>query len=233
MGIEGIDPRMSAGTYVDPADWNRLIRDPETILIDTRNEYEAAIGRFRNAVNPHTESFRDFPEYVRKNLDPEKHRRIAMYCTGGIRCEKSTAYLKELGFEEVYHLKGGILQYFEEIPEEASMWEGECFVFDNRVAVGHTLEKGVYELCHACRRPISEDDRSHSHFCEGVSCPHCYHETTPRRKDRFLERERQMELARQRCENHIGTEAAAIQARRRRQKQMRKDAVRKKQERAV
>ena len=159
MGVTGIDPNRVVGTYVKPEDWNDLISDPEVKLVDTRNEYEVAIGTFKNAANPQTETFRDFPEYVKTNLDPGKHKKIAMYCTGGIRCEKSTAYLKEQGFDEVYHLQGGILKYLETVPEDESLWQGECFVFDNRVSVNHKLEKGSYDQCHACRLPITDDDK--------------------------------------------------------------------------
>lgn len=204
LGIEGIDPLKTVGTYVEPKDWNELISDPETILIDTRNDYEIGIGTFRNAVNPETETFREFPEYVEKNLDPSKHRKVAMFCTGGIRCEKSTAYLKELGFDDVYHLKGGILKYLEEVPKEESLWEGECFVFDNRVAVKHNLEKGEYDQCHACRMPITEEEKLSEFYVKGVSCPHCHDQFSKDRKERFKERERQIELARERGEDHIG-----------------------------
>ena len=204
MGVEGIDPRQTVGTYVAPADWNDLISDPDTLLIDTRNDYEVGIGTFKRAVNPQTQSFRDFPDYVEQHLDPAQNRKVAMFCTGGIRCEKSTAYLKQQGFEEVYHLKGGILKYLEEIPEEESLWEGDCFVFDNRVAVGHALEKGKYDQCYACRMPITEDDKQHEHYEKGVSCPHCIDQTDDERKARFKERERQVQLARTRGETHIG-----------------------------
>ncbi|CAG19652.1 conserved hypothetical protein [Photobacterium profundum SS9] len=156
MGVEGIDPRHVVGTYVKPKDWNALIADPDVFVVDTRNDYEIEIGTFKHAVNPETESFREFPEYVEKNLDPEKHKKVAMFCTGGIRCEKSTAYLKEQGFDEVYHLEGGILKYLEEVPEKESLWEGECYVFDGRVAVDHQLEKGQYSVCNACRLPITD-----------------------------------------------------------------------------
>jgi UPF0176 protein len=204
LGIEGVDPRHSVGTYVEPKDWNLLISDPDTLLIDTRNDYEIGIGTFQNAINPNTGSFREFPEYVRQNLDPDKHRKVAMFCTGGIRCEKSTAYLKELGFDEVYHLKGGILKYLEEVPEEESMWKGECFVFDNRVTVDHSLAKGKHDQCHACRMPITESDKQSPVYEKGVSCPHCHGKYTDDRIARFRQRERQIQLARQRGETHIG-----------------------------
>jgi UPF0176 protein len=206
MGVEGIDPRFSAGTYVEPEQWNQLIDDPEVLLIDTRNEYEIEVGRFDNAVNPHTTSFRDFPDYVRDNLDPTTHRKIAMYCTGGIRCEKSTAYLKQQGFEEVYHLKGGILKYLEKVNQQASKWQGECFVFDERVTVDHSLEKGSYDQCHACRLPITEDDKLSASYQQGVSCPHCFDQKSDQDRARFAERQKQVELARLRGVSHIGPE---------------------------
>ena len=204
MGIETIDPKEIVGTYVKPEDWNDLISDPDVILVDTRNDYEVAIGTFKNAVNPDTTVFREFPAYVEENLNPNKHKKVAMFCTGGIRCEKSTAYLKTQGFEEVYHLQGGILKYLEDVPEENSMWEGECFVFDNRVSVNHQLEKGSYDQCHACRMPITEEDKQHPNFLHGVSCHHCHDQTDEVQKQRYLERQKQIELARQRGEEHIG-----------------------------
>lgn len=204
MGVKNIDPRRVAGTYVEPEDWNKLIADPEVLLIDTRNEYEVQVGTFKSAVNPNTDTFREFPDYVKQNLDPAKHKKIAMFCTGGIRCEKSTAYLKEQGFGEVYHLKGGILRYLEKVPEEQSIWQGECFVFDDRVTVNHQLEPGSYDQCHACRLPITEEDKQSEYFQQGVSCPHCFNQHTPSQKKRFQEREKQMQLARQRGEAHLG-----------------------------
>lgn len=204
MGIETIDPKKIVGTYVKPKEWNDLISNPDVLLVDTRNDYEVAIGTFKDAVNPNTETFRQFPKYVEENLDKNKHKKVAMFCTGGIRCEKSTAYLKTQGFEEVYHLEGGILKYLEEVPEEESLWQGECFVFDNRVSVNHDLEKGIYDQCHACRMPITEDDKKHEHFIHGVSCHHCHDETSDLQKQRYIERQRQIELAKQRGEEHIG-----------------------------
>ncbi len=205
MGIEGIDPNRSVGTHVKPSDWNALISDPEITLVDTRNTYESAIGSFRNATMANTESFRDFPQYVRDKLDPITHRKIAMFCTGGIRCEKSTAYLKQLGFDEVYHLQGGILKYLEEVPESESLWQGECFVFDNRVSVDHALEKGSYDQCHACRLPITETDKQSRKYQQGVSCPACYDRNTDSQRKRFAEREKQVRLAKLRGESHIGS----------------------------
>ncbi len=223
LGVEGIDPRRSVGTYVEPEEWNDLISDPDTVLIDTRNEYEIGIGTFRNAVNPNTETFREFPEYVKEHLDPKKTAKVAMFCTGGIRCEKSTAYLKQLGFENVYHLKGGVLKYLEEVPEEKSMWEGECFVFDNRVSVGHGLVKGEHDQCHACRVPITEEDKRSPLYEKGVSCPRCHAAYTAERKARFKERERQIALARERGENHIGDAANQTAEKRRARKRLLKE----------
>ncbi len=208
MGVEGIDPKRVVGTYVDPKDWNRVISDPEVVLIDTRNDYEYQVGTFKNAINPNTESFREFPQYVKEHLDPKKHLKVAMFCTGGIRCEKSTAFLKEQGFGEVYHLKGGILKYLEEVSEQETLWEGECFVFDERVTVNHALEKGQYDQCHACRMPITEEDKASAKYEVGVSCPHCFGQKSLEQKRRFAEREKQIELAKLRGENHIGSEAA-------------------------
>jgi len=224
LGIEGIDPLQTVGTYVEPKDWNELISDPETLLIDTRNDYEIGIGTFKNAVNPNTDTFREFPEYVRENLDPAKHRKVAMFCTGGIRCEKSTAYLKEQGFEGVYHLKGGILKYLEEVPVAESLWEGECFVFDNRVAVDHSLAKGDYDQCHACRMPITEEDKQSEQYEKGISCSYCHDKSSAEQKLRFQERERQIKLAQKRNEEHIGGKMPQLQKKRREQKLQQKEA---------
>lgn len=218
MGVEGIDPKRVVGTYVEAAEWNTLISDPEVLLIDTRNQYEVEIGTFKNAVNPATDTFREFPDYVRDNLDPARHKRVAMFCTGGIRCEKSTAYLKEQGFDEVYHLKGGILKYLEEVPQEQSLWQGECFVFDDRVTVDHNLERGDYDQCHACRRPITDADKQRPEYRQGVSCHQCADSLTEAQKARFAEREKQMQLARQRGETHVGGDAAHIIAERKARK---------------
>jgi UPF0176 protein len=204
MGVNGIDPQKIVGTYVKPRDWNSLISDPDVVVIDTRNSYEYNIGTFERALDPKTETFREFPSYVAQNLDPAKHKKVAMFCTGGIRCEKSTAYLKEQGFDEVYHLEGGILKYLEEVPEEQSLWRGECFVFDNRVAVNHKLEKGIYDQCHGCRYPITEEDMCSDKYMPGVSCPRCYASLTEEQKVRFTERQRQIQLAKERNEAHLG-----------------------------
>ena len=222
MGVEGIDPNQVVGTYVKPNEWNALISDPEVLLVDTRNDYEIEIGTFKNAINPNTENFREFPEYVKNNLDKNKHKKVAMYCTGGIRCEKSTAYLKEQGFEEVYHLEGGILKYLEEVPESETMWQGECFVFDGRVAVNHNLEQGEYDQCFACRYPITEQDKASEHYIKGVSCPKCHDKMTAEQKSRFAERERQINLAKQRGDIHIGGEVKDIIEQRRVEKKQSK-----------
>ena len=205
MGIEDIDPA-NRGSYVLPADWNELINDPEVTLIDTRNDYESAIGSFASAIHPQTKSFRDFPAYVKQNLDPQTHRKVAMFCTGGIRCEKSTAYLRQQGFDEVYQLKGGILNYLDQVPESESAWNGECFVFDNRVSVNHALEKGSYDQCHACRLPITDADKTSPQYHPGVSCPACYDTKSSSDRGRFGEREKQVQLARSRGELHIGAD---------------------------
>lgn len=226
MGVEDIDPNHIVGTYVEPEQWNELISDPDVLLVDTRNKYEYEIGTFEGAINPETDSFRQFPDYVKKNLDPDKHKKVAMFCTGGIRCEKSTAFLKQQGFEEVYHLKGGILKYLEDVPEEQTKWLGECFVFDNRVTVNHKLERGQYDQCHACRMPITEEDKNSEYYQQGVSCPHCFDKHDSQQVKRYAERERQMELARQRGESHIGQTMQQTIEDRRRQKLKFKDRQR-------
>ena len=204
MGQPDVDPRARVGNYVEPADWNDLIRQDDVVVIDTRNDYEVAIGTFEGALNPNTETFREFPDYVKKNLDPKKHKKVAMFCTGGIRCEKSTAYAKEQGFEEVYHLEGGILKYLEEVDQPDSLWQGECFVFDNRVSVKQGLEPGEYALCHGCRWPITDADRQSEKYEEGVSCPACHDTLTDEQRQRFRDRQKQIELARQRNVPHVG-----------------------------
>lgn len=218
MGVENIDPNHIVGTYVKPEEWNALISDPDVILVDTRNDYEVQIGTFKNAMNPNTTSFREFPEFAKQQLDPAKHRKVAMFCTGGIRCEKSTAFMKQQGFNEVYHLEGGILKYLEDVPEEESLWEGECFVFDNRITVNHRLERGSYDQCHACRMPITEQDKLASTYQRGISCPHCYDEHDETQRQRYAERERQVQLAKRRGEPHIGESMAETIVRRRQEK---------------
>ncbi len=204
MGQPGIDPLSSAGAYVDPSDWNALIADPDTIVIDTRNDYEVAIGTFRGAVDPATKSFREFPAWAEANREMLEGRKVAMFCTGGIRCEKATAYVRSLGLEDVYHLKGGILKYLEEVPASESLWDGECFVFDERVSVGHGLQEGEAELCRACRMPLTAADRASPLYEPGISCPHCHDVRSEEDRARYAERQRQVELADRRGEEHIG-----------------------------
>jgi UPF0176 protein len=193
LGVEGINPLDAVGTYVDPEDWNALISDPDVTLIDTRNDYEVAIGTFKGAESPETHSFREFPKYVEENLDPSQHKKVAMFCTGGIRCEKSTALLKQRGFEEVYHLRGGILRYLEVVPEHESQWEGECFVFDRRVSVGHGLQVSDHVMCFGCGWPVTRDQQLHPDYVPGVHCPNCAGEITDEQRRRFTERQRQIE----------------------------------------
>jgi len=207
MGCPDINPAQNAGTYVEPQDWNKLISDPDVMVVDTRNHYETAIGSFKGAVDPETTSFREFPQWA-KTLselpEGEKPKKLAMFCTGGIRCEKSTALMRQYGFDEVYHLKGGILKYFEDVPYEDSLWEGECFVFDSRVSVDHKLEKGIYDLCYACRMPITQENMDDERYLPGISCPHCFETKSEEQLARYKERQRQMALARKRGEDHIG-----------------------------
>jgi len=196
MGVEGVDPLKKAGTYVLPKEWNALIQDEDTILIDTRNDYECAIGTFAGAVCPGIRIFRQFPKWVEEHdAELRKKKKIAMFCTGGIRCEKSTAYVRGLGFDQVYHLKGGILKYLEEIPQEKSLWQGECFVFDERVSIGHGLVEGELALCRACRRPLTVEARTAPHYVEGISCEACYEERSDEDRARFRERQSQVLLA--------------------------------------
>jgi UPF0176 protein len=222
MGVEGIDPRQVVGTYVKPQDWNDLISDPEVLVVDTRNDYEVEIGTFKNAVDPKTTSFREFPNWANKNIDRAKTKKIAMFCTGGIRCEKSTAYMKEQGFDEVYHLEGGILKYLEEVPKDQTLWQGECFVFDNRVAVDHDLKRGSYDQCHACRMPITEQEKTLDSYQEGLSCHHCFDRVSDEQKQRFAQRQKQVQLAKARGEKHIGSAAQQDTERRRAEKKARK-----------
>ncbi len=182
MGVPGVDPEHLVGTYVDPQDWNTLLADPEVLLVDTRNAYEVKVGSFRNAVSPDTDSFREFPDYVARELRGQEQRPIAMFCTGGIRCEKATSYLRAQGFEKVYHLRGGILKYLEQVPEEQSLWDGECYVFDERVAVGHGLKPGHTRQCDACGQPLSLSEQASPEFDPGVSCPRCIAQLTPQRR---------------------------------------------------
>jgi len=197
LGRPEANPTERVGTYVPPAEWNRIISDPAVVLVDARNDYEVNIGTFKGAVNPHTESFRELPDYLTSHLDPQRHPQVALFCTGGIRCEKATAYLLKQGFQEVYHLQGGILKYLEEVPETESLWEGECFVFDERVAVRHGLQPGSHDLCYACGHPVSASDRAHPHYEPGISCPHCYGEMTPEKQAKQAMRQRQRHQKRQ------------------------------------
>ena len=188
LGLPEVDPNEKVGTYVEPENWNDLISNPEVIVIDTRNDYEISIVTFKGAENPQTQTFRDFPEYVKQNLDSHKHKKVAMFCTGGIRCEKASSYLISQGFQEVYHLKGGILKYLEEIPPEESLWEGECFIFDQRITVSHNLETGNQELCFGCGYPVSETDKTSPKYEKSISCPHCFHTLTPEKRKRLQQK---------------------------------------------
>ena len=226
MGIPGVNPGGNEGTYIEPEDWNDLIADPEVMLIDTRNEYEVRVGKFTGALNPDIETFRDFPAYVRANLDPKKHKKVAMYCTGGIRCEKSTAWLKSEGFEEVYQLHGGILKYLEDVPQEQSQWKGDCFVFDDRVTVNHQLRPGDYIQCNACRMPLSAVEQKSPDFVQGVSCSYCHDKTSEQKKAACEERERQMQLASAQGASHLGQDAIQTQQLRASAKRQRKEQQR-------
>ncbi|MBF8222498.1 oxygen-dependent tRNA uridine(34) hydroxylase TrhO [Halomonas sp. 328] len=202
LGVPGIDPNDTVGTYVEPEQWNQVISDPEVLVIDTRNDYEVAIGSFEGAIDPKTTTFREFPDYVRQHYDPSKHKKVAMFCTGGIRCEKASSFMLKEGFEEVYHLKGGVLNYLEKVPEAQSLWRGECFVFDNRVTVRHDLSRGDYDQCHACRMPVSAEEMRSEQYEPGVSCPHCYDSLPEKTRAAARERQRQIELAKARGEPH-------------------------------
>jgi UPF0176 protein len=204
MGVEGVDPRASVGHYVRPEDWNEVISAPDVAVIDTRNDYEVSLGTFRGAIDPGTHSFRDFPAWWEANRERFHNKRIAMFCTGGIRCEKSTNYLLSQGVEEVMHLKGGILQYLEDVPADQSLWDGECYVFDARVSVGHGLVPGQNSSCGACRRPVTPEGRQNPAYEEGVCCAACVDEYSAEDRDRFRERQKQMKLAEKRGERHLG-----------------------------
>jgi len=214
MGVPEIDPSRYAGTYVQAQDWNALINDPEVLLVDTRNEYEVRVGSFEGAVNPHIDTFAEFPAWIQNEENRQGKKKIAMFCTGGIRCEKSTAYLRQQGFDEVYHLKGGILKYLEEVPPEQSQWQGECFVFDERVTVGHGLVPGPYDLCRACRQPISEEDKASPLFVHGVSCPHCHGKHDENKLRGFAERQKQIALSNARGQRHVGQALPPVEVRR-------------------
>lgn len=208
LGVPDLKTAEMVGEYVPPAEWNALITQPDVVLIDTRNDYEVGIGTFQNAINPKTDSFSQFPEWVAEQRKPggvlAGNPRVAMFCTGGIRCEKSTAFMRSQGFDEVYHLQGGILQYLEDIPAEQSTWVGECFVFDERVSVGHGLKRGDYSFCRACRMPINAAEKALPQFEEGVSCPYCHGSLDEAKVDRLRERQKQMLLAKERQERHVG-----------------------------
>jgi UPF0176 protein len=208
MGMPNIDPNAAVGRYVEPEDWNELISSDDVVTIDTRNDYEVRIGAFEGAIDPEIKTFREFPEWFRAFRETRPNAKIAMYCTGGIRCEKSTSFAREEGIDDVFHLKGGILKYLEVVPPEQSLWEGECFVFDGRVAVKHGLEQGEYASCHACRDPLAPEDLRSPHYVPGLSCPYCYDKTSPKQRERYAERHKQSELARLRGDKHLG----AVQA---------------------
>ncbi|MEG4573460.1 rhodanese-related sulfurtransferase [Microcoleus sp. N3A4] len=204
MGVPDINPRLMAGKYVKPDEWNKLLDDPDVVVVDVRNDFEVSMGTFEGAINPKTKSFSELPEWVLQETALRNKPKVAMFCTGGIRCEKSTAFLRSQGFEEVYHLEGGILKYLETVPEAESRWEGECFVFDERVSVSQGLKSGNYELCRGCRHPISEEDKASELFVLGVSCPHCHDSKTETKKQALSERQRQIDLAKRRNQVHIG-----------------------------
>ncbi len=207
IGDKSIDPTKSAGEYVEPEDWNDLIGDKNTIIIDTRNNYEYSIGTFKNSLNPNTTKFREFPKWLKKNkftAHEKNNKNIAMFCTGGIRCEKASSLMKKRGFKNVYHLKGGILKYFESVSKEKSRWQGECFVFDDRVSVKHDLSQGTYDMCHGCRMPITENDKKSKKYIRGVACPECFDKTSEEQKLRYKSRQKQVDLAKERNQKHIG-----------------------------
>ncbi len=204
MGVPDTDPNQLNGAKVDYKEWNELISDPDVLVIDTRNEYECEIGTFKNAISPNTKTFREFPEFVNNELGSDKNKKIAMFCTGGIRCEKATNYLLKQGYEDVYHLNGGILKYLEEVKQEENLWQGDCFVFDGRVAVDKNLEQGNYEQCFACRMPLSKEELQSEEYEKGISCPNCIASLTDEKYMRVSERQRQVELAGKRQQQHIG-----------------------------
>ncbi len=207
IGDKSVNPNLNAGEYVEPRDWNKLITEEDIFLIDARNDYEVSIGTFKNSINPKTTKFREFPKWVNNlNMSPEdkKKKKVAMFCTGGIRCEKASSYMKNAGFENVYHLKGGILKYFEEVHESNSLWNGECFVFDDRVSLKQDLSEGSYDMCHGCRMPITNQDKKTKEYEKGVSCPNCFYEKSDSQKARYKSRQKQVNLAKLRNEKHIG-----------------------------
>ena len=204
MGIADINPNSIVGTYVEAKNWNKVIRDPDVVLIDTRNDYEVEIGSFEGSINPETRNFREFPAWVENNREKLQNKKIAMFCTGGIRCEKASSYMKKNGFEDVFHLKGGILKYLETQPQKESLWNGDCFVFDQRVAVKHGLEESDYDQCFACRYPITDEDKISPEYTKGISCPRCYNIMTKEQQKGFAERQKQIELSKTRGETHLG-----------------------------
>ena len=207
IGDKKLDPSINSGIYVEPKDWNSLIAKDDVLLIDTRNNYEYSIGTFKNSINPRTNNFREFPNWVKNqkfsNKD-KKTKKVAMFCTGGIRCEKATSYMKKEGFKNVFHLRGGVLKYFEDISTDQSKWIGECFVFDDRVSLDHNLDEGSYDMCHGCRMPITKQDQESKYFIKGVSCPACFASKTNEQKSRYMSRQKQIDLAKSRNESHIG-----------------------------
>ncbi|TDI62674.1 MAG: rhodanese-related sulfurtransferase [Alphaproteobacteria bacterium] len=212
MGVPGTDPNNIVGTYVNPDDWDALISDPDVVVIDTRNDYEVGIGTFKGAIDPNIKSFREFPDWFHAQDIISPDTKVAMFCTGGIRCEKSTAFVKAAGIKDVFHLKGGILKYLETQPEEDNLWEGQCFVFDDRVSVGPGLVPGDYDMCHACRQPITEDDKLSELYVPGVACPKCHDVSSPEQKQRFAERQKQMDLAQAKGEQHLGSAPLKVKA---------------------
>ena len=207
IGDKSIDPTKSVGEYVNPEDWNSLLEEENILLIDTRNDYEYSIGSFKDSINPKTQKFRDFPKWLKDQdftQEDKNSKKVAMFCTGGIRCEKASSLMKNEGFKKVYHLKGGILKYFESVSKEKSLWDGECFVFDDRVSVQHDLSVGEYDMCHGCRMPITETDKISQKYIRGVSCPNCHDQTTEEQKSRYMSRQKQVDLAKQRNQKHIG-----------------------------
>ena len=207
IGDKSIDPVKTVGEYVKPEDWNSLLQEDDILLIDTRNDYEYSIGTFRDSINPKTKKFRDFPKWLKEQdftKEDKNNKKVAMFCTGGIRCEKASSLMKNEGFKKVYHLKGGVLKYFESVSKDKSLWDGECFVFDDRVSVKHDLSIGDYDMCHGCRMPITENDKKTKKYIRGVACPNCFDQTTEEQKSRYKSRQKQMELAKQRNQKHLG-----------------------------
>ena len=207
IGDKSIDPIKTAGEYVKPEDWNSLLQEDDILLIDTRNDYEYSIGTFKDSINPKTKKFRDFPKWLKEQdftKEDKNNKKVAMFCTGGIRCEKASSLMKNEGFKKVYHLKGGVLKYFESVSKDKSLWDGECFVFDDRVSVKHDLSIGDYDMCHGCRMPITENDKKTKKYIRGVACPNCFDQTTEEQKSRYKSRQKQMELAKQRNQKHLG-----------------------------